>query len=590
MVSNCLANPNEAAMNSTHNLPLSWQQEIKNILDKTDYTYEEKINTANQKTITLTYKCKNANVSKDGVSEKLSDFIRKYCGGHSACQTENGQRRLVLHPALFSENFSLDDIIPNPKDNIENFISDMAEDSSKYLTRWNYDNSAYSFPSAYYSQLYLKGELYTHLSEESHPFHPGDSRFQTGNSRTLIENEILKYVELRDKNIPINILSIDPQKYLQDLVIVCKLLHAGFKNINITCIDLDKKNRNDLAGKEFEKIAQDINLHFKSKIKCAFYKSIDDIPDENRAFDIIQAINIERLHDWLDYSGNKAIEDDFYKGKFTSQYKDDKCSYEVVMTFIKGISFLKDEQNILVALSNSINRKVYTLTKQGDNIAFEDNLMLPALICPNNLQRYCINASLEMLIRYLPLFVQEKKPLCINNKIFRPEDKPYVEAMLDKFNLKYTFYEENEFELIRADKLTLVINTTKSEINDPILSQLSALTDHGNDMDNKVLNILQQPCLIQRATNLFFSENITLHKYLQNLSAASNLAAREKAQAIIYHLNNRDWNKLKEALSITRNWLDPLTETTGLKIYRALEEAGFLSADDNSNIINHNFI
>lgn len=89
--------------------------------------------------------------------------------------------------------------------------------------------------------------------------------------------------------------------------------------------------------------------------------------------------------------------------------------------------------------------------------------------------------------------------------------------------------------------------------------------------DETLNKILTTKIAIRRLSSMFFEEQCNLHDYLKNLITSDEESAQLKAQNIIACLNNHDYNNLAQELSISRNWFDPWTETTGTKIWNALQ-------------------
>jgi len=105
--------------------------------------------------------------------------------------------------------------------------------------------------------------------------------------------------------------------------------------------------------------------------------------------------------------------------------------------------------------------------------------------------------------------------------------------------------------------------------------------------DQDTINILKRKCPIHRLRNGFFAEEKSLYDYVLELQQSNDAAAMEKAQSIVFHIGNEEWNKVVEVLAVTRNWFDPLTETTGSKIMRALIETGTITEDTISNNVKY---
>jgi len=79
---------------------------------------------------------------------------------------------------------------------------------------------------------------------------------------------------------------------------------------------------------------------------------------------------------------------------------------------------------------------------------------------------------------------------------------------------------------------------------------------------------------VGKSDNYFFEENLSLGDYLIGLAAKSPEGA-EKAQRIIYHLNNKEFDLVAKELAAHRSPLDWGT-TTGTRIWNSLINTGLV--------------
>ncbi len=131
------------------------------------------------------------------------------------------------------------------------------------------------------------------------------------------------------------------------------------------------------------------------------------------------------------------------------------------------------------------------------------------------------------------------------------------------------------------------LNTDNTEME--ICIQKNQLKNQLHELikDDSLNIILNKTCGIRRLRNYFFlaEEKYSLYEYLAKL-IEDDFSGMEKAQTVITSLSQRDWPAVENGLAITRNWMDPLTETTGSKVWRSLRDSHTVKNHLTSN--NHN--
>lgn len=513
--------------------------------------------------------------------------------------------------------FSIENIIPHPsKEAIEIFMQEVVKKrefskSEKEIEKY-FDGRS--------GNLILKN---TELSECICINTRAHFRFEEGNTRSKIENAIINSAKSFPQNIALSILSIGSGGLLQDLIILFRLILNGYNDIRITCVEPEWTNeKNKESCRQFETIIAGLNQYLGTNIECIFYNDIDEV--QYAHFDIIYAIDYDNLFLNKDYSSRQLPG---HEGNFTQE------PYKAAMAFIKGFN-LNDKLEAFGAYSQGKVANILSVTNPVEANLFE------IVNHENPYTQYCINASLEVLVMYLPFFIAEKKPLLINDEIMSADDKDYVEAMLDRLDIQNRYFNyanckksginptPNEYTLVvdgmafdtsrnetpdappfdhvlRVDwndkrtakifvsipqdlesdlidylKLSKAIDSSeqananinkardvnfKTEVYNSLHDELDALYK-----DKELEPLLEKVCTIRRLRFGFAGEDAHLGGYLTSLINSNNFSEMTKAKAAIYCLKQKNYKNVAEVLSVSRNWFDPWTQTTGTKIWNCL--------------------
>jgi len=542
----------------------------------------------------------------------------------------------------------IEKIVPNPsKQSIEKFMQDVVKFSSYSLEQASSDTEFEKYFGGDVDGLRL---VNTNLCEcicENTKIH---LRLMEGNTRTKIENAIIDSARALSKDKDITILSVGSGGLLQDLIIIFRLTLAGYRNININLVDPEWQTSGRFEFSErreqFNTIINAINQYCNYNITCNYYYTVDEIPEESRSFDIVYAIDYDDLDLIHDYSSRDLV------GR-NGDFQLHESEHKTTMALIKAYSYLNDELGSLAAFSKGEQANI--LSRDNNGLPSENNIQ-NLIYHPNQFEQYCVNASLSVLLHYLPFFCKQNKPVFINDEIMQPEERQYVEAMLQKFGINYQFFNYascvNQNNNPFNNKLTLVIdgmiydnrkndsldspgfkhenicvfrqkfvsmmgmpeplthpnhlkvqlNATCKNVSDKFKSDLynciyaqgmekgqaylnritTDLREYSQsinheltllnecDENSKVNIILNTSCMINRLTNFFADEKISLREYLTNLIKANDFNAISKAALIIFYLKSADFASVKQLLSTRRVWGD-LGDSTGIKIWNALQ-------------------
>lgn len=464
------------------------------------------------------------------------------------------------------------------------FIDGLANNPQNYLTHWE--------SWEYYKDNHLKDSQISECccQDGSH------NRFSSGNSRAPTEQAIIdKVLKIsQSEAAAIKLLSLGAGSYLQDLIILCRLvfLKIKSKNIQLVCVEpravpnypteqeikqSDSRYMNKgyskviISGRrerELINIIEKINKATGFNIQVEFYKSIDGLP-KNCSFDGVYAIDYDSLRLGGNHSTqchHEIIEDDPY--------------YDALIALMKSLTLLKKDRNAFAAFS--IHEQVNWFT--GYDLS-PSSQSLPCLSTNNIFDSYAFNASLAPFLYYLPFFINEKKPLVFNEVIVNPQDKTLLIAVLEQFQLGYSFY--NKDTLFKNEEMTFVVETrfVKSPCLVPFKQNFSVL--RYNDEDKKFQTfpchikvqveslttthlkpLLEKPCPINRSDNYFFEEFLSLADYLKDLAGKSEEDVK-KAQQIIYYLKEGRLDLVDQELAVHKNKFD-FGATTGTKIWNSL--------------------
>ncbi|MBA2711200.1 MAG: hypothetical protein H0U57_11485 [Tatlockia sp.] len=352
------------------------------------------------------------------------------------------------------KEFSIDTLVPNPTpESMQFFIQEIVRVSMLEVKsfkgrniRFDNSNDEDAFTNYFefwdqHSQLRKTSIGECCCNDNNH------NRFLLGNNRRKIENLVMERIANFTTRDNINLLSIGSGKFLQDLIIIFRLSLLGHKKINMVCIEtrLEKK-----ACSQFKAIIAAVNLYCETEIFLHFYENIDEIPENLRNFDVVYSIDYDNLNLAKDYSSRKL------PGRIGT-FK--VPAYIASIAVIKGLSLLNEEKDAFGAFSQQTNVSIFCASHNDLPTATNiENFIYR----PNLFAQYCINSSIEVLLYHLSFFIMEQKPLLINEEIISAEDKPFLEAMFNKFNITYSFFNYsdciNNIDKLLGSKITLVVD------------------------------------------------------------------------------------------------------------------------------------
>lgn len=366
------------------------------------------------------------------------------------------------HDFLGTNKFSIENLIPNPcTESIEAFIKDFIRVSMLELSKTasgEHDENISKEIKKYFRRAFAVGLKNSSL-RECRCNNDAHHRFIKDNSRRKLENAIIDRITQFPDSKNITLLSLGSGELLQDLIIVFRLTLLGYKNINLVCVDPEFDH--EKIG-EFLVIMEALNQYCEMNTICNFFNKVDDIPEELRDFDVVYAIDYDNLECGNDYSSRQLPER-------TGSFKDKP--YLAAIAMLKACSFLNTNINSFAAFSQHAYLSIFSKNLAG--LPSENNIE-NVVFHPNHFQQYCINSSLEVLLLHFAFFIKEKKQLFINDEIMPADHKPYIEILLQKFNIPYSFFTYadclNQANNIGNNKFILVVDwiAFNTKLNDTI--------------------------------------------------------------------------------------------------------------------------
>ena len=274
--------------------------------------------------------------------------------------------------------------------------------------------------------------LNSHLSECACAQTAEHNRLKEGNTRTIVEQQLVTHITTHFKNQSVRILSFGAGGLLQELRLVAILIKNGFTNIHLTMVDLLDNNAcfEDLQTL-FEKIKTfypDVQLTYEN------LKSIYEVGSDP-CFDVIYAVDNETFDTtYHDYSGKQ---NDSRKRDFSTK------EYINTIDLIKALTLLSNDDKAIAMMSRGYD--VVSFTQNALPIRYESFVNLAQLNCnPKEIDYFYLNTSLSNLVYNLTYLNKAGKTLIINKQIILPSDQSHVEKLLQKFAIPYEIREEKE--------------------------------------------------------------------------------------------------------------------------------------------------
>jgi len=149
-------------------------------------------------------------------------------------------------------------------------------------------------------EVTLKGTCLGECSCESTGSH---NRFKKQNTRSKVETIIVEHIKENFPNQTVNLLSVGSGKFLQDYLLVLKLLKAGVRSINLTMIEPDKDQK---AYEDFVNEMVRLQKEFPElDLQYSRYDSVNDIANNNRNYDVTYAIDYDAYLSFYDHSSRQ---------------------------------------------------------------------------------------------------------------------------------------------------------------------------------------------------------------------------------------------------------------------------------------------
>lgn len=373
-----------------------------------------------------------------------------------------------------SDKFSIEKLVPNPSpESMLSFIQEIVRTSQLESTKWR--NIQFATPDdekAFHRHFEFWGEnteIRRTAIGECRCNDNAHNRFSKGNSRRKIENSIMEGISNLENKDSITLLSVGSGKFLQDLILLFRLVLKGYKKITITCIEPDLNNE---AYEHFMTIIDAVNQYYKTEIVVHYHKSIAEIPNETRSFDVVYGIDYDNLEFGKDHSSRKLEK---REGTFND------ATYIAAMDMIKALSFLNQEKGAFGAYSQ--HKNIYLFSDSNPDITSTTTIE-NTVFSPNTFEEYCINSSLEVLLANLSFFIKEQKPLLINEEIIQELDKPFLETMLKNFNIPYSFfiYAQTKANTFTDNTLRLVVDWIAFDTKKGEKPDITGFEGHNNSI------------------------------------------------------------------------------------------------------------
>ena len=166
------------------------------------------------------------------------------------------------------------------------------------------------------------------------------NRFMPNNIRVKMENTIVQHISTNLLQEHVRILSLGAGAYLQDFMIILRLVDAGLRSAHISFVDPDPCSK---AYNDFKYFLQKIYKNYQMEnLSCIHYTDIDQV-DSNEEFDVIYAIDFEfNSKEYVLVHRHIEVHNDFLKFSHP-----DKASRDL----IKAVKLLTSKEHGLILVS-----------------------------------------------------------------------------------------------------------------------------------------------------------------------------------------------------------------------------------------------
>jgi hypothetical protein len=253
-------------------------------------------------------------------------------------------------------------------------------------------------------------------------------RFILGNTRTKIESSIIQEACSYDRYKPLSLLSLGSGYLLQDLIIAVKLVDLGFSNLHFVLVDpINEEDYFQPFRIVFDNTIQRLKEIYGNQlhISTEFHSSLTTVISA----DIAYAIDFDNWKlDGKDYSTRQLFK---RQGNITD--KNYGCMISVFKMLLSAPFCVVSQGKELLLFSDDGRYSPLTEYFSLHELLEINTLTIGSLY---------FNADLLHLLLNLNYIKNTRFPLFINKNIIKQEDKPFIEALLHKYDRTCFFLEE----------------------------------------------------------------------------------------------------------------------------------------------------
>lgn len=247
------------------------------------------------------------------------------------------------------------------------------------------------------------------------------ARYAAENRRERYEDKII--LSLNPKQNTQNILSIGSGYLLQELILILRLIHKGFKSIRLDCIEIDN---NMIQQEILSAIIARLNESIDLEIIVNHFTEIDNI-EATIEYDSVYVIDFP-------FFRNCVLNRDFSSRKLTGSLAGN--SHDILSLLIKALSKLSISDNASFLLTNA--KDFIFHQRKDDNINIRDYSSFEYLLAEgDDYDYYYIRSNLLTLILHFKFFNEKNKTLLINQEIMNQDTKGALRTFLEKRNIKF---------------------------------------------------------------------------------------------------------------------------------------------------------